>query len=96
MGTIIFRLILPPAIVGFCLEYLACRVKGLGVFLPAAAGIGILAFLEYDKRHAEAMLANGQIPEALGMAVGLSILGGLLGGMILGLLVYRGKNKRDR
>ena len=92
---VIIGLALFPAVFGACLEYCVCRVRGLGIVFPVATGIGIMAFLNYDQRHAEAMLANGQMPEALGKVVGLSILGGLLVGMIFGRILYQAKNNKD-
>lgn len=87
-ASVVLQLALFPALVGAFLEYLFCRVRGLGWIPPALTGLGIIGFLAYDQRHAEQMLANGQMPEALGLAAGLSLLGGLLAGMILGGILY--------
>ena len=92
-ALIVIRLALLPGMVGFGLESFACKVRGLGICLPVITGIGILSFLSYDKRHAQELLTRGIMPEALGLAVGLSILGGLLAGMLLGGAFYYVKNK---
>lgn len=74
--------------IGAFLEYLACKVKFLGVALPAATVVGILVFIDSDRKHAEELLASGVMPEGLALAVGMLILGSLFVGMILGGVIY--------
>ena len=85
---VVAKLALVPALLGAGLEYLACKVRRLGIILPVLTGLGLLKFLEYDQRHAQEMLANGQMPEALGLVLGASLIGGLLTGMLLGGVIY--------
>lgn len=91
---VVIKLAWFPVLLGMGLEYLACRVRRLGMTLPVVTAAGLLCFLSYDQRHAEEMLANGQMPEALGLVLGASILGGLLAGMILGGIFYHVKKKK--
>lgn len=84
----IWLFIISLTAIGGFLEYWACRVKVLGILLPAALAVGIILFMEADKRHAAELMAMGVIPEGLALVAGMLLMVPLFVGTVLGGIIY--------
>lgn len=82
-------------LIGAFLEYAACKVKLLGILLPAALTVGIILFIAADQQHAAELLAMGTMPEALALYLGLLVMVPLLAGTIFGGIFYYVRKKKS-